>query len=349
MRPCDLYRHGKDEQVRAALEGCNLYLVCRRHRISICPTSLRISDGLLHGDLRVHGDDLFDFERFSFSQKTALRRHDGSPLEVVETRAMNTHGFTAQVADTIYGVINIPAHVLIANSRTTLTNETDLEVLYIGQGFGRDGKRLAVDRLTAHSTLQRILAESAEENPCDEILLLMFRFEHARNIISSAGDSSVEPSASGEEESVHLKQSGNITLDRKSRINLAEAALINYFKPKYNIVHKDSFIVEKNKKLKTLKKLFSLDLSALIVEINTSNFGSKLFTRHRQASKQEDLFTAEAIGRLKSIEWCRESGISEQAAQEFIAEMTHAHIASFSLYSKTERETFLHGLPWNAD
>lgn len=349
LRPADLYRYGKDQRLLDALEGCNIYVVARRRRISVDPFSLRTFDGLLYGDFRVHGDDLLSFERVAFSQKCHLVGNDGMPLKFIQAETFNEKGFDVRVADDRGGVGNLPTNVLIANARHNLGKETNLEVLYVGQAFGKDGKRLAIDRLLAHTTLQRILAESAEENPYDEVLLLLFRYEHHRNIVSTAGDFSVEPSASDAEEREHLSRVGHIRLDRKSRITLAEAALINYFKPKYNIMHRNSLNTDRTKKLKFLKKVLALDLSALLVEINTSNFGSKLFSPHAPVASLQRIFAPDHVARLESLDWQRGSGLSKSEVEQFVAEMTHAHIARFPLYSATERETFLHALPWGQE
>ncbi|WP_334035983.1 hypothetical protein [Burkholderia cepacia] len=347
FRPTDLYRFGQASNVRAALVGCNIYLICRRRRISVDPYTLRVSSGLLYGDFRLHGADIFDFERYPFAQTQYLQSNEGPPLWLTAAETSNSSGFDVVVMDELNRRSTIPAHVLISNTSHKLANHTTLEVLYVGQAYGQHGKRLTVDRLSDHTTFQRILAESIESNPCDEVLLLFFRYEHARNIISTAGDFLIEPSASREEERKHLQSCGELRLDRRTRITLAEAALINYFKPAYNIMHKNSFHPDRMKRLKTLEKLFKLDLSALIVEINTSNFKSKLSSACTSAATLNDFFDSAAIERLESKAWIDKNGISQTERDQFIADMTHAHIARFALYDKSERESFLHGLPWS--
>ena len=235
--------------------------------------------------------------------------------------------------------------MLIANTTHELRDHTALEVLYVGQAHGQHGKRLAVDRLSDHRTFQRILAESGESNPSDEVLLL-FSDTSTRNIVSTAGDFSVEPTASADEEQRHLDRSREIKLDRRTRVTLAEAALINYFRPAYNVLHKDSFRPDRMKRLKTLKKLFEFDLTALIVEINSSNFRSKLFSAHAPAGTLNGVQNRAASERLKSKAWLDEHGIGRVEADQFIADMTHGHIARFPLYEKSQRESFLHSLPW---
>ncbi|MFL6645366.1 MAG: hypothetical protein ACJ8GM_13775 [Paraburkholderia fungorum] len=346
FRPTDLYRYGHAPNVRAALEGCNIYLICRRRRLSVDPYTLRVSDGFLYGNFRHHGSDIFDFESFPFSQNKRLQDPDGRPVRFLAAETTTSSGFEVVVTDAQDRRSTMPAHVLVANTNHRLGNHTDLEVLYVGQAYGKQGKRLAVDRLSDHTTLQRILAESAESNPYDEVLLLFFRYEHAKNIVSTAGDFSVEPTASSQEEEKHFELSGKLKLDRRTRVTLAEAALINHFKPAYNILHRDSFHPSKMKKLKTLKKLFELDLTALIVEINTSNFKSKLFSNQVRAQTLHDVFDDETIGRITSKDWLREGTLSSAEADQFLADMTHTHLARFPLYDKNKRESFLHALPW---
>ncbi len=347
LRPRDLYQYGKDEHIRSMLEGCNIYLVCRRRRISIDPHTVRVADGRLMGDFRLHGDNGFSYERFSFLQTRSMPGPDGVPLHFLAATCADPFGFNVTAQDYARGIANIPAHVLVSQTSHKLGRHTNLEVLYVGRAWGKTGERLAVDRLAGHSTLQRILAESVEECPEDEILLLLFRYEHSRNFSSTAGDYSVQPSASDAEENAHFDAMQSLRIDRRSRVTLAEAALINYFKPIYNIQHKDSFVHENIKKLKSVKQLFERDLTALIVEISTSNFRSKIYSKNAPARTPEEIFGKDLVQKWDDKDWIRESQLSKEELLEFITDMTHTHIARFPLYKKSERESFLHALPWN--
>jgi hypothetical protein len=350
MRPADLYTYADMLQLREALTGCNIYLICRRKRISVCPNSLECTQGFIKGDFRVHDDSLFAFERFPFLQVNRFTRM-GTTVHALNAIACSS-GYETRVFDTVQQQTKVPTHVLIANSHHSLSSMTDLEVLYIGQAYGDDGSRIAVDRLSSHSTLQRIMAESCETNPSDELLLLMFRFEHAQIIASSAGDLTVTPSATSEQEYEHMQRVHKVTFDRKQRILLAEAALINYFKPKYNKMHTDSFSFEKKKrldKLKTVKSLLAKDFSALIVEINTSNLGSKLFSQVAPTYKLQDIFSSEQFRRSFDTGFKEPKGPAANDKEDFVAGLTHVHIAKFPMYTASERETFLHELRFNTN
>ncbi|MEJ7808158.1 MAG: hypothetical protein WKG03_19825 [Telluria sp.] len=345
LRPSDLYSLARLPDFREALAGCNIYLICRRPRISISPHRLRVCEGMIHGEFRVH-EDVASYQPYHFVQSKPFLNTDFTPWRAADIISAPSSGCDVRIADSNGRHQFVPAHVLVAKSRHDLGKETSLEVLYVGQGFGKKGERLATDRLSAHSTLQRIMAETMLEKPSDEILLLLFRYEHSRNILSTAGDMSVEPSASSQDEREHMLKSGALHLDRRTRIMLAEATLINYFMPKFNIMHKDSFQPSNTKKLKTLKSLFAHDLTGLIVEINTSDFGSRLYSASEPARTMESSFPPDVIARIQSPGWPKEAGLSTAEVDEFISEMTHAHFARYPLHSKTERESFLHSLPW---
>lgn len=112
---------------------------------------------------------------------------------------------------------------LIAEARSNLLpTDTDLRVMYVGQGIGRKGTRTAVDRLRAHSTLQRILAEMSTYFPSSEVLLLLYRFEHGRTIISNGGNMNVEPLSSIAEDTLHFNRLSNVKLKRADMVSLAE-------------------------------------------------------------------------------------------------------------------------------
>lgn len=338
IRPCDLYTGAENPLLRQVLLGCNIYMIVRRRRITVCPSTIRASDGLLYGHFLLHGDQPFSVERFAFSQRTYFSAASGQVFRPTDAATNSAFGHEVIAWDPQIGKASLPAHTLVCSTEHELGKAANLEVLYVGQAQGKTKDRIAIDRLLSHSTLQRILAENSNLNPQDEILILMFRFDSAKNILSTAGDFSVSPQASNEEELEHLARMSEVRLDRKVRITIAEAALINYFKPAYNVMHKNSFHSKKNKKLETLKKLLSADFTGLIVELNTESIGCKLFTKHAPARKIEDLIQADMLQRILSN--------PSPESKQFMKEMSHAHIARFALYDKKERETFLHSLPW---
>jgi hypothetical protein len=96
------------------------------------------------------------------------------------------------------------------------------EILYIGQSFGQAGEKTATDRLKSHSTLQKILADCLCDYSGDNIHVLLLNF-----IQDQIG---VKTCCNGYDCIASLKPNFN----EQQIVNITEAALIHYFKPKYN-------------------------------------------------------------------------------------------------------------------
>lgn len=302
IQPTDIYHLAKNEEVRAALEGCNIYLIVRRPRISIAVESLKVENRKIRGHFLVHIGE--GFERFPFSSESEFSQGiveaqvSGYPQEYVFLINKNNN------------LIKMPIFRFMAECEYDMNGYDNLEVLYVGQGYGKEGERLSIDRLQDHKTLQRILADTLHRKPDHEILLLLFRYEHYKLHTSTAGDLSVEPTATDEESLNYVRESMNAKFSRKNRISLSEAGLIRYFEPEYNKIYKNTFPSEKHK---VLKELLDVDFSGLVVEINTESIKAKLYSGKQSAS------------------------------QDIISKLSpYAHIASIPLYSEEERETFLH-------
>jgi hypothetical protein len=134
------------------------------------------------------------------------------------------------------------------------------EVLYIGQAYGKDGSRNALDRLLKHETLQRI---SVKGVPTDRRLtLLMLEIVPGNRMITL-----MNPWAQNKEDGSARISAGLDKLFGTSdaeRVTLYEASLIRYFQPSFNKEFKDSF---PSTNLKVLADCYDKDFSALISEI----------------------------------------------------------------------------------
>lgn len=336
--PADLYCIDNDHGLRSQLVGCNLYLVTCRRRILIDPSSVSLDGPTLTGTFVVPRTDRWERVPFRYPLRP---EHIETTIDQVDV-ATSESGTHVLVVNPTRKTL-VASHVLVAESESALTAEDrDLDVLYVGKGLGRIRPRLAVDRLLRHETLQHILADFHTHHPQSEILLLLFRFEHSRNIISNGGDLNLEPMASLAMEAANFEKMTSATFDRVDRIALAEAALINHFKPTYNQVFKHTDF-EDGKKLKTLKVILNKGLTGLIVEICTANIRSRLRTQAMPARDIDREFPEMSRGYRRLVQTGDDLG--KQAAEQWMA-MQHTHNATFALTSKEERETFLHGTCW---
>lgn len=149
----------------------------------------------------------------------------------------------------------------------------DLEVLYVGQAYA-DGKRTAIDRLRSHLTLQKILADTMNDFPDDQIFILTLVYSDY--ILFSSFNGIDKTCISGQEDDVRLKSIIDNPLSKKEIVCLAEAGLIRYFNPKYNITYKSSF---PSLDQKILSGCFGLDFSGLSVEIELDDSKFRLYTK----------------------------------------------------------------------
>ena len=336
--PGELRHAIQSEGVRDHVRGCNLYLITSRTRIFV--KDARLDIGGLRGDLVVWRDSNWASVPFEFPIEVGDRSN--AEMEVW-TAPHGTHVVLQPIGQP-GGGIPIHAHTLVAHSKVALTDEEcDLQLLYVGQGIGRKKTRTALERLRSHETLQAILADHHTFHPEREILILLYRFENHSNLISTGGDLSLEPQAAVAEERAHLGRICGASLSREERISLAEAALINHFKPYYNVTYKTTDF-SKAKRVKTLRSVLREDLTGLIVEINTHSVRGRLGTEHRPHGDSSVIqFLRECLDAR------RDEGIEEEILSGMLGElsvMSHSHYAMFPLTEQEDRESFLHGVGW---
>lgn len=333
LTPADLYRIKDNPTHKSALLDCNIYLIVRRQRIYVKPEGFAVNGRTINGEflvLREQGLTTVPFV-YDISQSSIP---DDVPIEDI---AVALNG-TSLVVLTPRGEQLISVSVLVAAAKSALEpNDTDLEVLYVGQGIGRSESRTALDRLNSHSKFQQILAETSTHFPEREVLLLLYRFEHGKTIISNGGDFNVEAQASTEQDWAHLHRLRDVRLDRKEVVSLAEAGLINYFKPYYNTLIKTTDFSSKTK-LKVLKQLLKKGIAGLVVELCSANLRSRLGTMHAVPIDLKEITPLEVLDGRN----IKEDDIKERWLEQ-LNEMAHSHYAKFPLTTTQERNTFLHG------
>jgi hypothetical protein len=155
-----------------------------------------------------------------------------------------------------------------------LNDELDavrFEVLYIGQSYGKDGSRNAVDRLLKHETLQKISLQGIPTS--HQLYVVLLEIQPANRMITV-----MNPFAKHVDEGNQRISAGLDKLfdtNEAERITLYEASLIRYFQPRYNKEFKDSF---PSTNMKVLADCFKKDFAALIAEICIDEIPFKMFT-----------------------------------------------------------------------
>ena len=146
---------------------------------------------------------------------------------------------------------------------TRLAASTDaikFEVKYVGQAYGQDGSRNAIDRLLKHETLQKISLKGVPQGY--RLTLLLLAIEPSNQLITSINPFAKNTQDGGTRIQQGLSKLFNTT--EEERISLYEAALIRYFYPDFNKEFKDSF---PSTNLKILRDCYEKDFSAVVAEI----------------------------------------------------------------------------------
>lgn len=146
------------------------------------------------------------------------------------------------------------------------------EVKYIGQAYGKDGSRNAVDRLLKHETLQKIALKGVPDGY--RLTLLMLAIEPNNQIVTSMNPFAEKKDDSGQRIKSGLDKLFNT--NEQEQVALYEAALIRYFRPEYNIEFKNSF---PSTNLKILQDCYEKDFSAVIAEICIDELPFRLFSK----------------------------------------------------------------------
>jgi hypothetical protein len=271
LSPADLDNLANEsEEAKSQLKNSNVYLILKRPRISFIPDTLTIKDREVIGDLAVQLED---------KTMTFPFRLDGKLPEEITSAVSLKYPYTKLTLQNHNGEISAtyPIAFLIRNLQTELKGLDDLEVVYAGQAFGAAGERSAIERLSSHSTLQKIQADISANEPYMEVFLALYSFDFHRFLLSMDGSTSVR--IDGDADQQHYQQALQSDFKRSMRISLAEAALIRYFEPKYNKIYKTGF---PHKRHKILEKLFEFDFAGLVVEASVEDHGIRLYSQKRQ-------------------------------------------------------------------
>ncbi|WP_125561434.1 hypothetical protein [Pseudoalteromonas rubra] len=151
------------------------------------------------------------------------------------------------------------------------------EVKYIGQAYGKDGSRNALDRLKKHETLQKISLKGVPEH--HKLSLLLLSVESNNRLVTM-----LNPRANKQDDGSRIKAGLEKLFDTSEpeRISLFEASLIRYFYPDFNKEFKNSF---PSTNLKLLQDCYEKDFSAVFSEICIDELPFLLYSESAPATQ----------------------------------------------------------------
>lgn len=151
------------------------------------------------------------------------------------------------------------------------------EVCYIGQAYGKNGERNAIDRLLKHETLQKISLSGVPENKTIQLLLLEVSESHS--LITQINPHAI--STEGDNERIRAGHEKLFTTTDKEKVSLFEASMIRYFSPKFNREFKNSF---PSTNLTILNECYDKDFAMLSTEINFDRMPFKIGSEKVESS-----------------------------------------------------------------
>ncbi|MGH5894753.1 hypothetical protein [Citrobacter freundii] len=279
------------------LSKCHVYFICARPNFYFIDESVNHKNDILSGEIgyRINGKE----SRFKFEYDWKL---EGDAISVKcdypfrEVVSINREGEYVRY---------VPASIIATIYSKKFGFNSDLssyEVLYIGQAVGKNGSRSAVERLKNHSKLQKILAQSSYSDPDREIMLFMYAFEHEQ--MFSTLDGRIGLTTDNDDDNQRFKNAIKNLPSKNQSINMVEAALIRYFQPIYNEKFKESII---SPKLKALAKCYELDISGIVVELNTENLYYSLYSKGIKKSHHH-IVKLDLVAHQKRLSFFRPTG-----------------------------------------
>ncbi len=274
FKPSELYR--LDQNIRESLSRYQLYIVARRPRLSLIVDSFSVDcDGKVISGTVMAQTSRTEFEkfelRFALPFQAKKVRVGESPFEMLWIEPFDSSELQ-EVGVRLFDILRL--------NEAVNPKYTDMFVEYIGRSYGEEGERSAVDRLIGktgkdgHGSLQSVLADVNDMRPDQEVHVLLFSYEfHKRHVVG--GYSPYKPEMSMDDAPDRLDRFMSEPIDRNDRIKLAEASLIRYFQPHYNVKYKSTF---PDCSHKILERMWELDITGIVVSLTTLGLAVRLYS-----------------------------------------------------------------------
>ncbi len=241
------------------INKCHIYLLAKRPRLSIVPTSVRTRKNGLAFTVEYKLNGIIHRSKVKIP-RSAFRKEEAdfsaSPYPHRELVSYDKNG--QELGSTIIGNF---VHLF----ENVAEKARDLEIIYVGKGL----RNSAHDRMESHSTLQKILADVNSHEPDVEIFSLIYSFKYTKYAWRTFD---VPTEFSGVAAQQHAEQGLGYKPALDEQVSLIEASVISYFKPStYNTHHLD-FPKRRNQLLRNVQ---AADIAAIVVQLDNTNIGDQ--------------------------------------------------------------------------
>ena len=153
---------------------------------------------------------------------------------------------------------------------------SDLEVLYIGQAFGRTARKTIDYRVSNHDKIQKIALEILDKGSNEEVLIIGLKINNndiGTSIVTI--DSNTNASTTKDLQDLVTKASKRITEGQE--ITVFEASLIKYFQPTLNTEYKESF---PSPDFTSYDEIFKTDFNYSAMTIDTKPIFTRIYSKY---------------------------------------------------------------------
>ena len=268
----DLENYAKSQELFNEETACNIYFILRRPKVTVDPSSFIVEGNKVKFQLRVHVKEKVGTVNLSCEfpkAESEIEYFTEYPYNILVFKDKKKTLMVARPSTLL------DSNLVIDNIET---EDLDYEILYIGQAYGKNGKRTALDRLSSHETVQKIYTHSSSQHPDSDIWIMLTNFSQQSMLMMVGADLikvSDEDSKIETEKLRHIFDNDGLHISENQKINFTEAALIKYFEPEYNKDFKDSFPSFKHK---SYSECYSLDVKALTIELDTFEMVRNIYT-----------------------------------------------------------------------
>lgn len=205
--------------------------------------------------------------------------HTSMHVEIKDVEFLKKH------PEYIEPLVVIQAQDLFNIFAANLKSVNEYEVLYVGQAYGSRGERTALTRLSSHSTLQKILTDCQSKYADKHIYILLLEMSTKLNM--SFDGLTKKYSVSEDKDIAHMNKVLSDLPREQQVINITEAALINYFKPMYNVNFVENFPDIKHR---GYKQYFDLDYNCLVVELDLEFDNAPIIQLYTSSNRINSIF-----------------------------------------------------------
>jgi hypothetical protein len=157
---------------------------------------------------------------------------------------------------------------------------SDLEVMYIGQAFGRTETKKIDYRLENHDKIQKIAIDILNKGSNEEVLVIGIKIE-VKDLATSFVTINSNTKAPTVEDLLELQKKATMRIPEAQEITVFEASLIRYFQPKLNTEYKKTFPSPHI----SYEEIFNTEFDYSAMEINTRLVLARIFSEFRPERK----------------------------------------------------------------